>query len=51
MFRCATAAAKRAFPAWRDRTAKERAGVMRKWFELMLANQEDLAAEPRGCAA
>jgi succinate-semialdehyde dehydrogenase / glutarate-semialdehyde dehydrogenase len=41
--RDAIAAAKRAFPAWRDRTAKERAGVMRKWFELMLANQEDLA--------
>jgi succinate-semialdehyde dehydrogenase/glutarate-semialdehyde dehydrogenase len=39
----AIAAAKRAFPAWRDRTAKERAGVMRKWFELMLANQDDLA--------
>jgi Aldehyde dehydrogenase family len=41
--RDAIAAAKRAFPAWRDRTAKERAAVMRKWFELMLANQEDLA--------
>jgi len=36
-------AASRAFPAWRRRTAKERAAVMRRWFELMLANQEDLA--------
>ena len=39
----AIAAANRAFPAWRERTAKERAAVMRKWYELMLANQEDLA--------
>src|ERR1044071_3792967 len=36
-------AASRAFPAWRRRTAKERAAVMRRWFELMLANQDDLA--------
>ena len=36
-------AASRAFPAWRTKTAKERAAVMRRWFELMMANQEDLA--------
>ncbi len=36
-------AAAAAFPAWRDRTAKERAILLRRWFELILANQEDLA--------
>src|SRR5436309_12762630 len=36
-------AANRAFPAWSKKTAKERAAVMRRWFDLMLANQEDLA--------
>jgi succinate-semialdehyde dehydrogenase/glutarate-semialdehyde dehydrogenase len=36
-------AAARAFPAWRTKTAKERAQVMRRWFDLMMANQEDLA--------
>jgi len=36
-------AATRAFPAWRKKTAKDRAAVMRRWFELMMANQEDLA--------
>ncbi len=36
-------AAGKAFPLWRGKTAKERAGVMRKWFDLMLANQDDLA--------
>src|SRR5262245_42114858 len=36
-------AAARAFPAWRAKTAKERAKVMRAWFDLMIANQEDLA--------
>ena len=41
--RAAIDAANRAFPAWRAKTAKERAGVMRRWFELMMANQEDLA--------
>jgi len=37
-------AAERAFPAWRKKTAKERAVIMRRWFDLMMANQEDLAA-------
>src|SRR5688572_10957982 len=41
--RDAIAAAGRAWPAWRKKTAKERAAVMRRWFELMMANQEDLA--------
>jgi succinate-semialdehyde dehydrogenase/glutarate-semialdehyde dehydrogenase len=36
-------AAARAFPAWRKTTAKARAVVMRRWFDLMMANQEDLA--------
>jgi succinate-semialdehyde dehydrogenase/glutarate-semialdehyde dehydrogenase len=36
-------AAARALPAWRKKTAKERAAVMRRWFDLMMANQEDLA--------
>ncbi|MBN9582432.1 MAG: NADP-dependent succinate-semialdehyde dehydrogenase [Afipia sp.] len=32
-----------ALPAWRAKTAKERSGILRKWFELMMAHQEDLA--------
>ena len=35
--------AQQAQQAWRERTAKERAQVLRKWFELMLQHQEDLA--------
>ena len=30
-------------PDWRARTAKERAQLLRKWFDLIMANQEDLA--------
>ncbi|TDF65542.1 NADP-dependent succinate-semialdehyde dehydrogenase [Cupriavidus sp. L7L] len=41
--RQAIEAANRALPAWRARTAKERSVLLRKWFELILANQEDLA--------
>ena len=41
--RAAIDAAARAFPAWRRKTAKERAVVLRRWFDLMMANQEDLA--------
>jgi succinate-semialdehyde dehydrogenase/glutarate-semialdehyde dehydrogenase len=41
--RQAIEAAERAFPAWRRKTAKERAAVMRRWFDLMMANQDDLA--------
>ena len=41
--RKAIEAANNAFPPWSRKTAKERAGVLRKWFDLMMANQEDLA--------
>ncbi|MBA2690309.1 MAG: NAD-dependent succinate-semialdehyde dehydrogenase, partial [Burkholderiales bacterium] len=41
--RRAIEAAHAAWPAWRTRTAKERAAVLRRWFELMLENQDDLA--------
>ena len=33
----------RALPNWRDRAAKERAHIMRRWFELIMADQERLA--------
>ena len=36
-------AAARAFPAWRKKTAKERAAVLRAWYDQIIANQEDLA--------
>ena len=36
-------AARVAQPAWRKLTAKERAARLRQWYELILANQEDLA--------
>ena len=36
-------AANNAWPNWRSKTAKERAVVLRKWFNLMLDSQEDLA--------
>ncbi len=39
----AIAAADAAWPAWRAKTAKERSIIMRKWFDLLMANQEDLA--------
>src|SRR6266852_3710682 len=41
--RQAIEAANRAFPAWSKKTAKERAAILRRWFDLMMANQEDLA--------
>jgi succinate-semialdehyde dehydrogenase/glutarate-semialdehyde dehydrogenase len=41
--RDAIEAANRAFPEWRKKTAKERAAALRRWFDLMMANQEDLA--------
>ncbi|CAN7554031.1 Glutarate-semialdehyde dehydrogenase DavD [compost metagenome] len=41
--RQAIEAANRALPAWRARTAKERSALLRKWFELIMASQEDLA--------
>jgi succinate-semialdehyde dehydrogenase/glutarate-semialdehyde dehydrogenase len=42
--RRALAAAEAAWPAWRSKTAKERAAILRRWYELMLANKDDLAA-------
>ena len=41
--RRAIAAAEAAWPAWRKKTAKERAAILRKWFDLMMAHQRDLA--------
>src|SRR5215470_13743688 len=41
--RRAIEAANAAWPAWRKKTAKERANILRKWFNLMMENQEDLA--------
>ncbi|HYL04038.1 MAG TPA: NADP-dependent succinate-semialdehyde dehydrogenase [Steroidobacteraceae bacterium] len=41
--RRAIEAAAQAFPAWAARTARERAAILRRWYELMMANQEDLA--------
>ncbi|MDH4479789.1 MAG: NAD-dependent succinate-semialdehyde dehydrogenase [Rhodoferax sp.] len=39
----AIAAANAAWPAWKAKTAKERSIIMRKWFDLLMANQDDLA--------
>ncbi|MEN9849473.1 MAG: hypothetical protein RL368_2213 [Pseudomonadota bacterium] len=39
----AITAANNALPAWRSKTAKERAAILRNWFNLILENQEDLA--------
>ncbi|MEO3433180.1 NADP-dependent succinate-semialdehyde dehydrogenase [Inquilinus sp. CAU 1745] len=41
--RRAIEAANRAWPAWRRKTAKERAAILRRWHDLMMENQEDLA--------
>jgi succinate-semialdehyde dehydrogenase / glutarate-semialdehyde dehydrogenase len=38
----AIAAANAAWPAWRAKTGKERSILLRKWFDLLMANQEDL---------
>ncbi len=39
----AIAAANKAWPAWRSKTAKERAAILMKWFHLLHANADDLA--------
>jgi succinate-semialdehyde dehydrogenase/glutarate-semialdehyde dehydrogenase len=39
----AIAAANAAWPAWRSKTGKERHAILLKWFQLLMANQEDLA--------
>jgi succinate-semialdehyde dehydrogenase/glutarate-semialdehyde dehydrogenase len=41
--RAAIAAAQAALPAWRAKLAGERARILRRWFDLLMANQEDLA--------
>ncbi len=41
--RRAIEAAARAFETWRHTTAKERAALLRRWFDLMMESQEDLA--------
>jgi succinate-semialdehyde dehydrogenase/glutarate-semialdehyde dehydrogenase len=41
--RRAIEAANAALPAWRAKLAKERSVILRRWFDLMMANQEDLA--------
>lgn len=39
----AISAADNALSAWRAKTAKERAAILRRWYELMMVHQEDLA--------
>ncbi|MDB5891175.1 MAG: succinate semialdehyde dehydrogenase [Polaromonas sp.] len=39
----AIAAANAAWPAWRTKTGKERHAILMKWYQLLMANQEDLA--------
>ena len=41
--RRAIEAAELALPGWRKRSANERAAILRRWFDLMMAAQEDLA--------
>ena len=36
-------AAEKAFPDWRAKTARERAVIIRRWYELMIENADDLA--------
>ena len=40
--KAAIAAANAAWPAWRSKTGKERSIILRKWFDLLIANQDDL---------
>src|ERR1700692_614550 len=39
----AVEAAERAFPAWANLPTKQRSNILRKWFDLIIANREDLA--------
>jgi len=39
----AIAAADKALPAWRATSARDRSRLLRRWFDLCMANQEDLA--------
>lgn len=36
-------ASNKALPAWAAKTAKERAGILRKWFDLIVASADDIA--------
>src|SRR3989338_1502053 len=38
----AISAANAAWPAWRSKTAKERSIILRKWYDLLMANRDDL---------
>lgn len=42
--RAAIAAAEAAWPAWRQLTARRRSRIVRRWYELIMENQDDLAA-------
>ena len=42
--KAAIEAANAAWPAWRSKTAKERAAILRRWYDLVVANKDDLAA-------
>lgn len=41
--RAAIEAAEKALPGWRERTAKDRSKILRRWYELILQHKEDLA--------
>ncbi|KMT52591.1 NADP-dependent succinate-semialdehyde dehydrogenase [Pseudomonas fildesensis] len=41
--RRAIAAAEHALPAWRELSAKARANALRRWYDLIIENQHDLA--------
>ncbi|MEZ5043147.1 MAG: NAD-dependent succinate-semialdehyde dehydrogenase [Saprospiraceae bacterium] len=41
--KAAISAAAKAFPAWRDKTAEQRATILKKWYTLQMENLEDLA--------
>ena len=41
--RIAVAAAHRAFPAWSKRFARDRAAILRRWYDLIVANADELA--------
>jgi succinate-semialdehyde dehydrogenase/glutarate-semialdehyde dehydrogenase len=43
--RAAVDAAAKAFPEWNQRTAAERSGLLRKWFDLIKANTQSLAVQ------
>ena len=42
--RRAIAAAEVAWPSWRNRTAHERSRIIRRWYDLIVAHQQELAA-------